>query len=242
MTKRILIIEDDVDIQNFLSTALKDVSYQVFSYSNGEDALSEFDTNQPDLVLLDVQLPGINGYEICAEIRTFSNIPIIFVSCLADGSDIVRGLELGGDDYVTKPFDLFVLIARIQSNLRRAPSFITTKFASNQLDSETYTVDTLRFHIHSGKVFVDNTLLRLSTKEFQIFFFLAQHPEQTFHPSELYQLIWEEDSIGQTQALKVHISNLRRKLESTPGHTAKISTVRGFGYQLQFDVILEKGI
>ncbi|WP_327323804.1 winged helix-turn-helix domain-containing protein [Lysinibacillus parviboronicapiens] len=89
--------------------------------------------------------------------------------------------------------------------------------------------------MHSGKVFIGNTLLALSTKEFQILFFLAQHPEQTFHPSELYKSIWEEESIGQTQALKVHISNLRKKLESTPGHSAKICTVRGFGYRLLFD-------
>ena len=193
-----MIIEDDIDIQNLLSTALKDFTYQVFVYSNGEDALRDFDTDQPDLVLIDVQLPGTDGFEVCEAIRKFSNIPIIFVSCLADGSDIVRGLELGGDDYVTKPFDLFELIARIQSNLRRAPSFINTKSISNQIESETYTVDTLRFHVHSGKVFVGNTVLRLSTKEFQIFFFLAQHPKQTFHPSELYKLIWGEDSIGQT--------------------------------------------
>lgn len=239
-----MIIEDDLDIQHFLIAALKNAGFQPFVYSNGEDGLKEFDARQPDLVLLDVQLPGKDGFDICTEIRKFSHVPIIFVSCLADSSDIVQGLELGGDDYVIKPFDLFELIARIHSNLRRSPLVYQQPVNGNQmnkqLELETFTIGAFRFHVHSRKVFIDNTMLGLSTKEFQILFFFAQHPEQTFHPSELYKLIWEEDSIGQTQALKVHISNLRKKLEAIPNHSAKISTVRGFGYRFSLNVVAQK--
>lgn len=234
MAKKIIIVEDDVDIQNLLSVALKNANFLPYIFSNGEDVLQQFNIVQPDLVLLDAQLPGIDGFEVCAEIRKFSNVPIIFVSCLADGSDIIRGLELGGDDYVTKPFDLFELIARIHSNIRRSPVYVNETINHKHVDSETLSIENFRFHVHSGKVNINDTVLMLPTKEFQILFFLAQHPEQIFHPSELYRLIWGEDSIGQTQAIKVHISNLRKKLESISEHHAKILNIRGFGYQLLF--------
>lgn len=230
-----MIVEDDSDIQDFLVAALTNSDFHTVVCSNGIEAIKEFDSEQPDLILLDVQLPEKDGFQVCEEIRQSSNVPIIFVSCLADGSDIVRGLELGGDDYVTKPFDLHELIARIHSNLRRSPLFHQQSKNEGQVNKQTeleaLTVGPFRFHVHSGKVFIGNTMLDLSTKEFQILFFLAQHLEQTFHASELYNSIWEEDSLGQTQALKVHISNLRRKLEAAPGHSATILTVRGFGYQ-----------
>lgn len=239
-----MIVEDDLDIQGFLVAALENLGYLPHVYSNGIDALKGFTICQPDLILLDVQLPGKDGFEVCEEIRKTSNVPIIFVSCLADGSDIIRGLELGGDDYVRKPFDLNELIARIQSNLRRSPLFyqqyINNSQTNMQAELETLTTGPFRFHVLSSKAFIGDTMLGLSTKEFQILFFLVQHSEQTFHPSELYKLIWEEDSLGKTQALKVHISNLRKKLESTPGHSAEISTVRGFGYRLVLNEISPK--
>lgn len=229
MSLNILIVEDDYDIQHLLSTALLSYGFNPISVSNGVDAINSFKSEQPDLVLLDVQLPDIHGFEVCKKIRTLTNVPIIFVSCLDDGSDIIEGLEIGGDDYVTKPFDLQELIARIRTNLRRG------LYMNPFISSESHIPNEINFgplmiNFQSQRVTVKGEAILLSNKEYQILSILALHPEKIFSAHELYTVIWGTDSLGETTTLKVHISNLRKKLESYTGHSY-IQTVRGFGYQ-----------
>ncbi|MBB6454469.1 DNA-binding response OmpR family regulator [Salirhabdus euzebyi] len=234
MSLTILIVEDDYDIQHFLSTALSSYGFHPIIVSHGMGALHAFELNQPDLILLDVQLPDLNGFDVCESIRKVSNVPIIFVSCLDDGSDIIRGLELGGDDYVTKPFDLQQLIARIKSNLRRAPVFNRQNDTTSQpmnLDTESLKIGPLHLNFYLQRVTFNNQNIDLSNKEFLILSILAQHPDKIFSAHELYTLIWGTDSLGETRTLKVHISNLRKKLELHTGVSTYIQTVRGLGYQ-----------
>lgn len=233
LNSKILIVEDDLDIQQFLEDALESYGFQPISCATGISALQTFETNDIDLILLDVQLPDMNGFEICETIRKFSNIPIIFVSCLQDGSDIIHGLELGGDDYVTKPFDLHQLIARIKSNLRRAPLYNRQLMTNEKppLDINQIIIENLKINFYLQKVFVNDEIVPLSNKEFLILSILAQNPNKVLNNHELYTLIWGEESLGDTRTLKVHISNLRKKLEEYTGHSNFIRTVRGLGYQ-----------
>lgn len=233
MNSTILIVEDDLDIQQFLVDALESYGFQPISCATGTSALQTFETNNIDLILLDVQLPDRNGFEICETIRKFSNIPIIFVSCLQDGSDIIHGLELGGDDYVTKPFDLHQLIARIRSNLRRSPLFNRQLMTNEKplLDTNQIIIENIKINFYLQKLFVNDEIVPLSNKEFLILSILAQNPNKVFNTHELYTLIWGEESLGDTRTLKVHISNLRKKIEESTGHSNIIRTVRGLGYQ-----------
>ena len=236
MNHTIMIVENELDIQQFLTAALKQFGFRPIAYSQGRDALKAFESHPPDLILLDVQLPDMSGFDICEQIRKQSHVPIIFVSCLNDGTDIIHGLEIGGDDYVTKPFDLHQLIARIRSNLRRAPlvpSFTNPQFME-QNEMEEMSFGPLKLNYSPQRVIVQNKQVTLTTKEFHILSALAQQPDKVFSAHELYKLIWGEDSLGETQALKVHISHIRKKLDSIPGHSVTIQSVRGFGYQIQY--------
>lgn len=236
MNSTILIVEDDPDIQELLSTALISFSFNTICVSTGEDAVNSLGSQSPDLVLLDVQLPDTNGFDVCEKIRTISSVPIIFLSCLDDGSDVIRGLELGADDYVTKPFDLQQLIARINSNLRRA-TFINKEVIVEKTQSpktpDSFQVGSLTFHFQQQRITVKNEHVPLSIKEFLILSILAQQPDKAFSANELYTMIWGEDSLGETRTIKVHISNLRKKLENYTGDEIGIQTVRGFGYKLE---------
>ncbi|WP_413377286.1 response regulator transcription factor [Alkalihalobacillus sp. 1P02AB] len=237
MNSTILILEDDIDIQNFLMTALQANGFDTIASSTGFSALELFKSEQPNLVLLDVQLPDLNGFEVCRKIRELSNVPIIFVSCLDDGFDVIHGLELGGDDYITKPFDLYELTARIKANLRRTP-IINERLTHNPLSiqmPEKLKTNKITFNFHTQMVLVNGENIYLSNKEFQILSILAQYPNKTFSAQELYTMIWGVESLGETRTLKVHISNLRKKLESSTGHSTIIKTVKGFGYQLCTD-------
>lgn len=212
MNSIILIVEDDLDIQQFLVDALESYGFQPISCGTGTSAIQKVETNKIDLILLDIQLPDKNGFEICETIRKFSNVPIIFVSCLQDGSDIINGLELGGDDYVTKPFDLHQLIARIKSNLRRAPLF-NRQLINNEkppLATNQIIIDNVTINFYLQKVFVNDEIIPLSNKEFLILSILAKNPNKVLNNHELYTLIWGDDSLGDTRTLKVHISNLRK--------------------------------
>ncbi len=221
MNQTILIIEDDVDILEFLDESLTIHQFQTITSSTGNDALNLLREHKIDLVLLDVELPDTNGFELCRKIREVSTIPIIFVSCRDDGADIIQGLELGGDDYVTKPFDLFQLIARIKSNLRRIPIL-----------QELPKVENVEINFALQRLFINKEEVSLSSKEFQLFAVLFSNPSEVFSPSDLYSLVWGADSLGDIRTLKVHISRLRKKLEQHPNSNLTIQTVRGKGYSL----------
>lgn len=175
----------------------------------------------------------MNGIELASKFANFVHlIDIVFVTAYEHYA--LEAFTVQAFDYILKPIEKERLMKTIERISLRRKQF-QLKADVHPIDEDARTIEDFHFHVHSGRVYIGNIALALSTKEFQIFFFLAQRPGQIFHPSELYKLIWAEESIGHTQALKVHISNLRKKLESVTGHRARIVTVRGSGYQFLFE-------
>jgi len=218
---KILIVEDDAEIREFVSLYLSRHGYRTTAASDGRQALLQFERAKPDLVLLDVVLPDIQGLELCRMIRQRAGTPIIFLSCKWESDYIVKGLETGGDDYVTKPFVPQELLARIKSHLRRLRPY-----------EETLVFDSLHINVANCEVKVDQSPVTLYAKELQLLIFMARNPNQVFSVEELYEKVWGDEKEGDHRTVMVHISNLRRKIEKDPASPRWIQTVRGFGYRL----------
>lgn len=221
----VVIAEDEADIRNLLTLYLER-EYKVISFSNGEEALAGIMEFMPDIILLDVLLPGMNGFKICEKLRSANiHIPVIFISAKREQSDKILGLEMGADDYITKPFDPKELMARVKANLRRsqtAPSEQNTQiieWKDLRIDLERYTVTLCGNPIH------------FSTKEMQLLITLATNPRRVYSTEQLYDLIWGEYDYGDLKTVSVHISKIRKKIEKNPSKPAYIITVRGFGYK-----------
>ncbi|WP_416148680.1 response regulator transcription factor [Salipaludibacillus sp. HK11] len=227
--EKILIVEDDDDIRELTSLYLQKKGYLVFTAENGINALNIIPEQQPELVLLDILLPGMEGFEVCEKIRLITNVPIIFMSCKRSSTDKVKGLNAGGDDYITKPFDLAELEARIKANLRRngLQSFGEVK-STRVLQSGEISVN-----LNSFEVFVNNKLVSLYAKELQLLLLFLKNPNQVFSSEQIYNQIWGIDQFGDLKTVSVHIRNLRKKIEKDPAHPSHIKTVRGFGYKFQ---------
>lgn len=224
---KILIVEDEVTILELIKLYLENRNFIVFTAVNGEEALHIVNEQSPDLILLDIEMPEMDGFEVCKQIREKLNVPIIFISSRRDVSDKVRSFELGGDDYLTKPFDFVELEARIHANLRRYKS---TKM--NEIMNE----NILRFegveiNLDSMMCHVNGKPISLSMRELEILITLAKRPTQVWSAENLYDHIWGYDSIGDIQTIKVHISNLRKKINVHLQEKQYIETVRGFGYR-----------
>ena len=230
--KTVIIAEDEEDIRNIMTLYLQQ-KYHVIAYGNGEEALAGIIEKKPDIVLLDILLPGISGFTICQQLREKNVMtPVIFVSAKREQSDKIRGLEIGGDDYMTKPFDPAELMARVKANLRR----------SNQSNKEAEMQDTGKQTIMIGDLQIDTELyhvtvggkpIHLSTKEMQLLILLASNPNRVYSTEQLYDLIWGERQYGDLKTVSVHISTLRKKIEKYPAKPKYIITIRGFGYTIQ---------
>ncbi|MEK8131129.1 response regulator transcription factor [Paenibacillus filicis] len=229
--QRILLVEDDKEISALIQLYLDSHGYRVQTSRDGRDGLHQFVQMSPDLVLLDIGLPGMNGLELCESIRRVSNVPIIFISCNTENEDIIRGLGLGADDYMTKPFDPKVLIARVEANLRRAPVFHRSPPPPKLSDYRKLTFGGLEIDISNYTVRLRGVLVNVSTKEMQILLFMAQHPDQIFTAEELYRQVWGTESYSDTRTVVVHISSLRKKIEVHPSEPLLIQNVRGYGYK-----------
>lgn len=228
MRKKILIVEDDLGIREMTKKYLTQKGFHVLVAGNATEALEHVQKTPPDLVLLDIELPGKTGYDICQEIRKTMQVPIIFLSVRRGVNDKVKSFELGADDYVTKPFKFIELEARINANLRRYQSELphpknVIKHGDLEINVESYTC-----HLN-GK------LVPLSTKEMQLLILLAKSPNQVWSHEQLYQQIWDEYASQDIRTVKVHISKLRSKLEENPTKPRYIKTVRGFGYRFKTD-------
>lgn len=223
--EKLLLVEDEQGIRELLQLYLESKAYTVFPVESGKHALQLVTDEQVDLVLLDIEMPGIDGFEVCKKIRETSDVPIIFISSRRDVLDKVKSFELGGDDYLTKPFDFEELEARIKANLRR--------YQESQYKKEVHILryDQLEIHLDSYECFLNKVLIPLSRKEMQVLIFLAKRPYQVFSAEQIYDRIWGFDSIGDIQGVKVHISNLRKKLSTDGAAPLYIKTVRGFGYR-----------
>ncbi|WP_245954857.1 response regulator transcription factor [Paenibacillus flagellatus] len=234
-TATVLVVEDDNEIRELIRLYLIKNGLRVAEASDGATALREFENVRPDLVLLDIQLPGESGLEVCERIRGVSNVPIIFVSARGESEDIVHGLQLGADDYIPKPFDPAVVVARVKANLRRAPIYRRFEPAAPQAAAHERNVSGKGVHIDTKKMTVhaDGREVRLSAKEFQLLAFLASRPGEVFAATDLYERVWGSDSNDDPRTVMVHIYNMRKKLEADPAHPQYIVSVRGMGYRFR---------
>ena len=226
---KILIVEDDLDIRELTSLYLQKKGFDVFTAENGIEAVDMEKEESPDLFLLDVLLPGMEGFDVCKKLRKNTDAPIIFMSCKRSSSDKVRGLNAGGDDYITKPFDLAELEARINANLRRNGLPLHSEPKKRRLlTSGGVTVD-----LNSFDVYVNETQVSLYAKELQLLLLFLKNPNQVFSSEQLYNQIWGVDQFGDLKTVSVHIRNLRKKIEKEPANPVYIKTVRGFGYKFK---------
>ncbi|WP_028987351.1 response regulator transcription factor [Thermicanus aegyptius] len=233
--ERIMIVDDDPDIQELIKLYLTQNGYETFSVTEGEKVVAAAKTYNPDLIILDVVMPGVDGIELCQSLRKFTDVPIIFLSARQDEMNKIMGLSTGGDDYVTKPFSMAELLVRIRAHLRRN-RILREKIEEKDQEKEengTYLrFGELEIDLIRNLVMKNGNPIPLSAKEFQILVYLARHPEQIFSQEELYQALWGKESLGDTRTINVHISNLRRKIETDPENPRFILTVRGWGYKL----------
>lgn len=220
-----MIIEDDPDISDIIAVYLRKHGYdcqQIFEGSHIKEVVYNF---LPDLFILDVQLPGCDGISICQLLRRESNTPVLFLSCLGEEQDKIRGLEAGGDDYITKPFSLPELLARVKAALRRSGLPDTMNTRQQILSFPGLTID-----LQQSRVFLNEEELLLPPLEFQVLARLARNPGWTFTSEQLFSLIWGEESID-TRTVAVHINRLRKKLQTTVTGQEYILTVWGKGYK-----------
>lgn len=223
---RILIVEDEPALANVVKDYLKNELFDVEICTEGDKAIEVFNKYRPSLLILDLMLPGMNGYEICKNVRMTSVIPILILSAKTDEFDKVMGLNLGADDYLTKPFRPKELVARVNALIRRSQVF-------NKNNLEVIDVGNIRIFIKEYKVEKDNVNMDLSKKEFELLLFLAKNPKQVFTREHLYEGVWGLDSYGDLDAVTVTINRLRQKIEENPATPKHILTVWGVGYKFE---------
>lgn len=226
MSRKVLIVDDEENIRSSLSYALKQEGYSVLSAETGIEALRLARENRPDVVLLDRMLPGLDGIEVCRQLRADSDVSIIMVTARDSELDTVVGLEVGADDYITKPFSLGVLLARIRAVLRRSDA----RKDNNGGESITYGPFTL--YPSKYVAFKDNVDLQLTPKLFEMLLFLVKSPGRVFTRDDLLERVWGMDYAGETRTVDVHITWLRKKMELDPSAPEYVLTVRGVGYKL----------
>jgi DNA-binding response OmpR family regulator len=229
MAKQILIIDDEPMIVESVSYNLKQEGYEVLTALDGESGLQLALTKEVDLILLDLMLPGMNGMEICRQIRQQSSVPIIMLTAKEGEIDRVLGLELGADDYVTKPFSMRELLARIKTVLKRT---IPTGPGMPET-AKTIKIGELQIDLLGHEVTVKNQVINLSSKEFEMLRIMASHPGQVLSREQLLNLVWGNDFYGDSRTVDVHIRWLREKIENDPGDPEYILTVRGVGYKFR---------
>jgi DNA-binding response OmpR family regulator len=224
MSVRILTVEDDERIRTAVSLALQEEGWEVEETSNGEDALASFSRQPSDVVLIDIMLPGIDGFEVCRRIRRLGDVPIVMVTARLDSHDVVAGLEAGADDYLRKPFDQKELAARVRALLRRSKTIGST---SNFL------FDQLEIIADEGMVRVNGKEVHLTRTEFKLLIELATNSGKVLSREDLLERVWGYDYFGDSRLVDVHVRRLRTKIEMDPANPKYVVTVRGLGYKLK---------
>ena len=222
---RILTVEDDERIRTSVKLALEDEGWQVLEAETGEDAIATFTREPTDIVLIDIMLPGIDGFEVCRSVRRLSDVPIIMVTARADTHDVVAGLEAGADDYLTKPFVPKELSARIRALLRRARPTVPGNPRLRFGDLEVVPQE--------GVVTRADQPVHLTKTEFRLLVELANHPGTVFSREDLLEKVWGHGVFGDGRLVDVHVRRLRTKIEADPADPRHVVTVRGLGYKLQ---------
>jgi two-component system response regulator RegX3 len=222
---RVLVVDDEPAIRDAVSYALRSEGFDVETVGDGESALEAAAHADPDVIILDLMLPGMSGTEVCRRVRAESVVPIIMLTARGAELDRVLGLEVGADDYVTKPFSMAELIGRIRAILRRRE--LDRSGRAERLRVGSLELDPMR---HEARV--EGEPKRLTPSEFKLLLLLAQQPERVFSRREIMQHLWDSEYVGDQRACDIHISNLRQKLERDPARPERIVTVRGIGYKL----------
>jgi len=224
MAVRILTVEDDERIRTAVSLALEEEGWEVKETANGEDALVAFAQDPSDVVLIDIMLPGIDGFEVCRRIRRLGDVPIVMVTARSDSHDVVAGLEAGADDYLRKPFDPKELSARVRALLRRSrPSGSPAQMV----------VDQLEIIPDEGVVRLAGDEVHLTRTEFRLLVELASSPGKVMSREDLLERVWARDYFDDERLVDVHVRRLRTKIEPDPANPRYVVTVRGMGYKLQ---------
>lgn len=222
---KILIVDDEPNILETVELRLRKDGYSTFTAASAEEGMRLFRLVRPDLVLLDVMLPKQSGYDMCRTIRRDSHVPVIFLTARGGEDDRVTGLEIGGDDYMVKPFSLSELSARVRSVLRRSGSSIRTL--------EVVETGNLIINPKTHEATMDGKAVALSPKEFALLYFLSQNPGQVFSRETLLDRVWGADAYVSSRTVDVHIRWLRERIEQNPAHPERIITIRGVGYKFQ---------
>jgi two-component system response regulator RegX3 len=222
---RILVVDDEPAIVDAVTYALRASGFEVDTFGDGESALEAARANGYDVLVLDVRLPGLSGIEICRRLRSESDVPILILTAMDAEVDRVLGLEAGADDYVTKPFSVAELVSRVRAILRR-------RELDRAAGGGIRRVGSLELDVNRHEVQIDGKTIRLTPSEFRLLAFLAQEPERVYSRREIMQHLWDSTYVGDQRACDIHVSNLRRKIEETPGRPQRLVTVRGVGYKL----------
>ena len=226
MQKKIIVIDDEKNIVNIIKFNLKKEGYVVITASDGQEGLEKIFSQNPDLILLDIMMPKMDGYEVCKKVREKINTPIIMLTARAEEVDKVLGLELGADDYVTKPFGIRELMARVKANLRRKE--VSEKSVSentNILEFGKLIIDVDRYEVRK-----DEKIIELTFREFELLKFMAQQRTQVFSRELLLEKVWGYEYFGDVRTVDVTIRRIREKVEDDPGKPVYILTKRGVGY------------
>jgi DNA-binding response OmpR family regulator len=239
MAEKILVVEDEISLQETLAYNLKRQGYEVETSSNGADALNDARRWHPDLIVLDVMLPGIDGFEVCQILRQEMNTPVLMLTARDDEIDRVVGLEVGADDYMTKPFSMRELMARVKAMLRRVRlvrediSASAAAASSSASSSQTIELGDLVIDLTRREVRRNEQPISIKPKEFELLLFLAQHRGHVLTREVILERVWGWNYIGDSRTVDVHIRWLREKIENDPGSPVRIVTVRGTGYRFE---------
>jgi two-component system response regulator RegX3 len=226
MTGRVLVVDDEPAIADAVAYALKEEGFEVATRGDGESAAAAIEDDNFDLVVLDLRLPRLSGMEVCRRARAHSSVPILMLTARDAEVDRVLGLEVGADDYVTKPFSMPELLARVRALLRRR------ELDRAQTRPSTYTVGDLVLDLEGQQARIGERTVHLTASEFRLLAQLARYPGRVFTRREIMQHLWRSDFVADERACDVHVSNVRRKIEEDPAHPHRLVTVRGVGYQL----------
>ena len=227
---KILIADDEADIRNLIKISLEENGYIVMEAKNGKEALDILMSEVIHLAILDVMMPVMDGFNLLRKIRECSTIPVIMLTARTDDMDKVLGLGLGADDYLSKPFSVSELIARVGAQLRRSNEYLTLR------DKSVTTVTYKNLSIDKGKccAFKDGEPIELGAKEYKLLLYFMENPERVFTKRQLYHAVWEEDYYYDDNTIMVHISRIRSRIEDDPQNPKYLKTIRGIGYKLHY--------
>ena len=231
MMERILIVEDDEKIARRERDYLETSGFETTIVNDGRQVLVELANHHYDLVLLDVMLPGVDGYEICRRVRDEIDIPILMVTARTESVDVIRGLGLGADDYITKPFDPFQLVARVRAHLKQVER-LRAGHTPERREKERIVIQDVVIEPEKWRVWKDDCELRLTNREFALLCFLAENPNIVFSKEQLLEKIWGYDHAASVATVSVHINRLREKIETDARNPSIIETIWGAGYRL----------